>query len=174
MLAGRRHVGIAEHIRSDIVAVVDGDPWFGPSIFSLLEDVDATTAALHVAGLVHSIWEIVAHVTAWADYVSDRFDGVPPGSPASGDWPAVGELDDEHWSLATTRLRESHARLAAMIESLGDDRMLEVLPGSPPDADGRPLTIARLTAGVAQHGAYHTGQIAQLRKLALVQKPVSA
>lgn len=57
-----------------ITRVIDGDPWHGSTVLALLDGVSHQAAAARSIPGVHSIWELVLHMTGWAtdDRVLDR------------------------------------------------------------------------------------------------------
>ena len=111
----------------------------------------------------HSIWELVLHVTAWADIARQRIKGECLGDPTpKQDWPPVPGSDlpsrsDPDWAQAVERLTESHRRLAADVRLLDDAAL---------DAKVKTLDypVGILLDGVVEHGTYHGGQIALLQK----------
>lgn len=140
------------------------EPWHGPGTADLLADVPSTAAADRPVSGAHSIWEIVLHMTAWQREVVRRLGGAEPQSPEDGDWPPPPKPSPKAWDRARAELGESLEDLAAAVAALSDDD-LRVLVGSTRDlALGSGVTRAEMVAGVLQHNAYHSGQIALLRK----------
>ena len=142
----------------------DGDPWHGPSIAHLLEDLTFTQAMATPPGGVHSIAAIVAHMTSWVAEVSRRLAGHPAGDPIEGDWPLPRATDRAGWFAMHLELAEAMARLtgdvAAFPEARWDDRV-----GDARDAAlGTGVTFEQTVLGLIQHLAYHGGQLAILRK----------
>ena len=141
-------------IQEQLQRAFAGRAWHGPSILELLADVDAVKAAARPIAGAHSIWEIVKHVTAWAEIARQRIHGEALGDPtAEQDWPPIG--DD--WAQDLERLKESHRRLAADVRRLDDAAL---------DARVKTLEypVGILLDGVVEHGTYHGGQIALLKK----------
>ena len=58
------------HIDDELHRAYDGDPWHGPSFRAILADVTAESAAKRPPAVAHSIWEIVAHASAWVEVFS--------------------------------------------------------------------------------------------------------
>jgi uncharacterized damage-inducible protein DinB len=140
------------------------DPWHGPATIDLLRDVPFAAAAARPIPDGHSIWEIVLHMTAWQREVLRRLGGAEPQQPDEGDWPAPPEPGDEAWDRAQAELGTSLEELAAAVAGL-DDGDLQELVGTVRDrALGVGITRAEMVAGALQHNAYHSGQIALLRK----------
>src|SRR3979490_2613199 len=108
-----RATRLAKHIER----TVTGTMWHGPALVDVLEGIDARRARAHPIAGAHSIWEIVLHITAWADIARQRIHGEATGDPTpEQDWPPVG--DD--WPQAVERMTESHRRLAAETRLLDD------------------------------------------------------
>lgn len=154
---------------NDLLAVevrraIEGDPWFGPSAMSLLAGMEAGFAYDRAPGVNHSIWEIVRHMTSWARYVAYRVAGGAPREPAEGDWPPVPSKDAVEWAEAVADLRRSHEELVRALDASADGALDVVAADTPVDDSGDPVTLRRAVVGVAQHDAYHCGQIAVLKQ----------
>ena len=80
-----------ERLIDNLNREINGQPWHGPSLASILEGVDAGAAARRPPGGGHTIWEIVLHMTGWKREVTRRVRGGAAAEPAGGDWPAAGE-----------------------------------------------------------------------------------
>lgn len=140
------------------------DPWHGPATVDLLVDVPFEAAAARPVADGHSIWEIVLHMTAWQREVIRRLGGAEPQPPEEGDWPAPPAPARHAWDGARAELGASLEDLASAVAALSD-KELRVLVGPNRDlALGSGVTRAEMVAGVLQHNAYHSGQIALLRK----------
>jgi uncharacterized damage-inducible protein DinB len=131
--------------------------WHGPALTEVLGGVDAKRARTRPVSGAHSIWEIVLHVTAWADIARQRLKGEATGDPsAEQDWPPVSDADAD-WPRAVERLNESHRQLAADARTLDDAQLDALVPGLE-------YTVHVLLHGIVEHGTYHGGQIALLKR----------
>ena len=157
---------------SEIQRIVDelerdhsGEPWHGSSVMEILRGVSAPQAAARSVPHVHSVWELVLHMTAWKNEVRRRLTGAPPGPPAEGDWPEVGTPTPERWAEAVDRLTAAHDALIADVRQLPESELLGAsrLPGS--REDGAAPSYYVLLHGLVQHDAYHAGQLALLLKV---------
>jgi uncharacterized damage-inducible protein DinB len=142
----------------------DGDPWHGSSLKGNLEGVTAEQAAVKPPNGAHSIWELVLHLTGWRNEVARRTTGAPAGEPPEGDWPDVDDTTPERWAAALAALDESHQRLVAAVKQLAEDRLHEPTRDPRNGPLGTGVTYYELLHGAAQHDAYHSGQIAIIRK----------
>jgi uncharacterized damage-inducible protein DinB len=149
--------------KGTIAAVIErsvtADPWHGPSLAALLADVTADEAVRRPIAGAHSIVELVLHLTAWAEEVGARLDGGAPGEPARGDWPLPCPWDQAH-----ARLAAAHAALLRRLAAFPEERLGERVGGAREPALGTGVSYAEMAVGVAEHNAYHGGQIAVLKR----------
>ena len=157
---------IAESLRQSLA----GDPWHGPSIAALLADVTPEDAISHPVAAAHSIIELVLHLAAWTQEVGSRLRGRPPALPAMGDWPAAAGDAGPAWDSARRVLDEAHADLLRLVGNLPAERLDERIGDLREPALGTGVTVAAMLMGLAQHDAYHGGQIAILKR-ALASRP---
>jgi uncharacterized damage-inducible protein DinB len=144
----------ATRLGNHIERTVTGPRGHGLALVVVLDGVDAARARARPIAGAHSIWEIVRHVTAWADIARQRIHGEALGDPTTEqDWPPIG--DD--WAQDLERLKASHRQLAADVRQLDDAAL---------DARVKTLEypVGILLDGVVEHGTYHGGQIALLKK----------
>jgi hypothetical protein len=112
----------------------------------------------------HTIAELALHALAWIEEVTRRVAGADNGEPARGDWPTVPELDSPLWTgikgdiagagsiLDSLLAATPHARLNELARRVGGEL--------PPD----PISYETMLHGLAQHNAYHGGQISMLKR----------
>jgi uncharacterized damage-inducible protein DinB len=162
-----RTTRLANHIERTI----DGPMWHGPALLELLEGMPADKARARPLRGGHTIWEIVLHVTAWVDIARLRLKGEALGDPTpEQDWPPVADSGsnmpsgsellrdaDSEWHAAINRLADSHRQLAADTRLLTEAQLAEMVQG----LDYR---VENLLHGIIEHGTYHGGQIALLKK----------
>lgn len=139
--------------------------WHGPSVQQGFEGVSAAAAAAHPIPGAHSIWELALHIMAWRGEVTRRLEGGEPATPPEGDWPPVGETSEAAWADVCRRLDQSHRRLADAVARFVEARLDDPVGRKPPDpALGTVGSYYVMLHGIAQHDAYHMGQVAILRK----------
>ncbi len=76
------------------------------------------------------------------------------------------EGSEAEWSRAKEALSEAHRDLLAAIESQPAARWDEPIGTTRDPALGSGLSVLGMLVGLAQHDAYHIGQIAMLRRAA--------
>ena len=147
-------------IRDQLSAAFDGSPWHGPSLWDLLADVKALEAQSHPVRDVHSVLELVLHMTYWRRVVLEALAGTSiaahqPNTPE--DWRSPEGPDNDAWREALEALRRSQDELLAALDGLGESALEQRVPG-------RDYNVDVLLYGILQHDVYHMGQIAILRK----------
>lgn len=136
-----------------------GGAWHGPALDELLADVTAAEAAARPVPGAHTIWQIVLHLGAWIEVGHGRAAGEAVEWLApEDDWPAVGGASSGAWDRAREGLAARLRELRTAVADLADERLADAVSGSSGDLYG-------LLHGIAQHNAYHGGQIALLKKL---------
>lgn len=137
----------------------DGEAWHGPALRELLSELNAAKASAHPVAGVHSVWELVLHITVWTRAAEAATGGQPMpkivGTPE--DWPSMTNPSQEAWNAAVKQLFEAKNQLSAAIEHFVDERLKEIVPG-------RNYDFYHLFHGITQHTLYHAGQIAILKK----------
>jgi uncharacterized damage-inducible protein DinB len=134
-----------------------GEAWHGPSLEELLHDLAYEGAAARPLPNVHSIWEIVLHLTAWLDAVRRGAEGERVELSPAQDWPAAPEASDAQWQVALGNLESAHEKLRGTILALDPTRLDHRVPG-------KPYSIYFMLQGAIQHNVYHAGQVALLKK----------
>jgi uncharacterized damage-inducible protein DinB len=144
---------------ADLLArTITGPMWHGPALAELLTGVAHPQAAARPIAGAHTIWEIVLHITTWAEIGRARITGARTREPtAEQDWTVPPEPTAESWSAALAALHESYRALAADVAAL-DDHSLDLNVATLDDS------LATLLHGVVEHGCYHGGQIALLKR----------
>jgi uncharacterized damage-inducible protein DinB len=134
----------------------------GPTPVGALQNVSAEEASWRPAPGRHTIWELALHIAYWNYAVRRRIEGgdAPrfPRSPAN--FPRQPDPPDERaWDADRRLIEEEHQRLVQVIAAVPTSRL-----GRRP-AGARKWTLGEMILGIAQHDAYHTGQIQIMKRL---------
>ncbi len=143
---------------------ISGDPWHGPSLDVLLADVTPEQAFAHPVPGAHSIVELVLHVTAWTLEVGSRLRGGPPALPAIGDWPEPRQCSDARWESALGDLHAAHSDIVRLVRTFDPLRFSELVGPARDRVLGAGVSHGTMLLGLAQHAAYHGGQVAILKR----------
>ena len=115
----------------------------------------------HVADVPYTIWQLVEHVRiAQEDIVEFCLDPEyeSPKWP-EGYWPApTASADEEQWQETLDHIRQTRQRFLHLLHAPGTDLLAKI-----PHGTGQ--TILREAFLIADHAAYHTGEIILLRRL---------
>src|SRR5450759_749260 len=145
-------------LANHIARTITGPMWHGPALSELLKDVTPIDAAARPIGQAHSSWELVLHMAAWAEIARTRLSDKPTGEPTrTADWPPVTRLSAEDWKTALTHLEMSYRKLADEVTMFDGERLARIVPG-------RGYSVEEMLHGVIEHGTYHGGQIALLKR----------
>src|SRR3954462_889197 len=122
-------MGNAAVVANEIERTISGPMWHGPALAELLDGVAHDRAAARPIAGAHTIWEIVLHVTAWADIARERLAHRSLGSqPPEVDWPATPSPSAPAWEEARSRLAESHRLLAHAAGELSPEALNAMVP----------------------------------------------
>ena len=144
-------------IIDDLHRSIEGDSWQGPSIREIVDGVSAADAAEHPVPGAHSIWELLHHVTAWVRAVHSRIQGNATELEGDADWPPIDDRSESAWKAAFEDLRRAQAELTAALHSLRDEHLDGPVPN-------RGYDRGHMLHGLAQHNAYHAGQMSLLKR----------
>jgi len=149
-----------DRILDELRRAWDGDPWHGDPLRVVLDGLTAEQASARPLPGAHTAWEIVLHLASWTREVTRRLRDRVARDPAEGDWPPTrGDFRE-----AVDALGQAHGALLRAVAEFPPAELDNVVG----DARDRPLgagvSYAVMLHGIAQHHAYHAGQIALLRK----------
>ena len=134
-------------------------------LLEVLADVTAREAHAHAVADVHTIAEITEHALAWIEEVTRRLGGAAPDTPSRGDWPEQTDASEDAWRARIDSLRAAGDDLDALLAAFPAERLLDVVGAGAYDAPlGSGVRYTVMLQGLAQHHAYHGGQIALLKK----------
>lgn len=139
----------------------NGTAWHGPSVMKVIRNVDADTAFKKVEP-IHTIAELVAHMTAWRNFAIKRLLGQQDYDVMEkDDFPIFRQADQATWAEVVTGLEDSQEVLIETLFKCEDQKLLEIV-------DNKAYNYYTLIHGIIQHDIYHAGQIILISKLAAV------
>jgi uncharacterized damage-inducible protein DinB len=142
---------------------VTGPMWHGPSITEALAGITYVAANSRPIAGAHSIWELALHIASWADIARTRLGEQIMRDPIrSKDWPPAPAPSPATWRQAVEQIGSAYDALATHLEWMKPEDLQRIVPG-------RDYTVETMVRGVIEHGVYHAGQIAILKK-ALVKR----
>ena len=134
----------------------------GPTPVGSLRGVSVEQAAWKPFPGRKNIWELTLHIAYWKYAVRRRLEGGKDDrfarSPAN--WPRIADATDaKAWANDVALLKAEHDKLLEAVRRVSPRRYAEATSG------GKRWTRGELILGIAQHDAYHTGQIQMLKRL---------
>jgi len=138
---------------------LNGQPWFGRSVYSILEEVDPTTVYINPGDHGHSLVELLYHMVTWVEFTVDGL----KGDKGKGveffeqlDWRTIDPAEHT-WERGTQQLKLANRELLATLKTMDDSALDQIVRG-------RKYTIGYMLRGLIQHNIYHLGQIAYVSK----------
>ena len=153
----------SEQLKQQLEKVLSGNPWYGNSVYNIIEQLSFEAAYEKPAGSVHNIAAIVLHMLSWTEEVIDRMNGMEAQQPSSGDWPDPGTPDEEKWQQYVNDLTLVSVNLLGIIENYPEEEWNDLVKGTTENDEG--TTFEDLVVGLIQHHVYHAGQIAILNRI---------
>lgn len=152
------------NIANEIQKAFNGDAWHGNHVMQTLNNVKPNNAFEHFIPNAHSIAEIAMHLTSWTEEVTSRLLGNLALEPAQGDWPIPEEKTPQAWEKIIFNFKVANEELIRLCTSIKDNQWDDHTKDERNPALGTGVTNIELVNGLAQHHAYHSGQIALLSK----------
>jgi uncharacterized damage-inducible protein DinB len=154
-----------EQILDELRRSLHGPAWHGPALLEALEDVSAAEALARPIAGAHTIAELAAHCLAWTEEVARRVSGADAALPERGDWPHLADLDAAGWGALRDELARAGGRLIDSLAAFPPERLRERVGGPAHDPPlGSGIRFDVMLHGLAQHNAYHGGQVVLLRR----------
>ncbi len=151
-------------VTNEIRKAFNGDAWHGNHVMQILNNVKPDNAFNFFIPNAHSIAEIALHLTAWTEEVTSRLTGNLADEPIMGDWPQTDEKTPQAWEKIIFNFKVSNEELIRYCESIEASQWDDEVNETPNVISGKSITKRELLSGLAQHHAYHSGQIALLSK----------
>lgn len=148
---------IADELRRSFA----GEAWHGDPLLKILKGVTAAQAASRPIQNAHTIWELVLHIAAWERAVRLRMTGVAVRLSKEKNFPRVTDTSEPAWQKTLADLKQAHDELLDAVKKFPETSLSKQVPGK----QGAHYTFSFMLHGLAQHAAYHAGQIALLKKM---------
>lgn len=145
--------------------ILDGDPWYGRSVYAILREVEPVIAYKKPTTRSHSLIELLYHMLTWAEFALKRIEKDKIDDLAAFekiDPIAIGwrEIDPKihDWDEGLGAFIATHQQIIALLATKDDTFLNETV-------DYRQYNFGFLLNGLIQHNIYHLGQVAYLKKL---------
>ena len=142
-------------------SILEGPAWHGLSTLQLLEGVSAADATARPLPELHTIAELISHMTAWKGWVVKVLNGETDYTieiNSQQDWPKHESLSEDEWKGLIDTFKQKHEELASMVDGLSEEKLSTIIPG-------KPFPYSAIVHGALDHDVYHSAQIAIVKKL---------
>src|SRR5215203_5363421 len=114
-------------ITKNLQNVLDGTPWFGRPVYSILNEIHPVMVYTRPGENSHSIIELLYHIITWAEFTVRRLE-----KEEEKDIPAFEQLDwrliDPHvhtWAAALDEFKIAHDRIIELLQDKEDSFLEE-------------------------------------------------
>ncbi len=149
-----------ESIIRNFEKVNSGEPWYGRSIYEMLEEIDPSIAYKRPNDKSHSLADLLYHMITWADFTLHRIKGDKEKDMAvfeKLDWRPI-DPGQHTWKKGIAEFKSIHSEILRLLKEKDDDFLKQIV-------DYRKYNFRFLLNGLIQHNIYHIGQVAYLKKL---------
>lgn len=156
-----------ESVIKRLETVNSGEPWFGRSVYSLLEEVNGRKVYINPTNQAggpdsseHSLIEIFYHMITWSDFTLKRIEKDKINDLAAAeklDWRII-DPKNHNWKKGLAEFKTTHKKIIALLKKEDDDFLNQIV-------DYRKYNFRFLINGMIEHNIYHAGQIVYLNKL---------
>lgn len=155
-------------LRDHLIKLVQGGHAFA-AFDAAVKDFPFEKAGTKPDGFDHSAWQLLEHIriTQW-DIVEFSVDAnhVSPDWP-EGYWPKeAAPKDHKDWQNSVEAIKNDLQKMQDIVRDTSNDLFAEI-----PHGTGQ--TILREALLVAEHNAYHLGQLVMLRKILGIWNPAT-
>jgi uncharacterized damage-inducible protein DinB len=149
-----------QYIITNLQETLDGEPWFGRSLYSLFKEVDPTTVFVNPDEKGHALIELLYHMITWAQFVQNSLEGTPEKEVAwfeVNDWREIDPVIHT-WKNGVAEFKATNKRIIELLNQKDDTILSSTVRG-------RKYNVGYMLHGYIQHNIYHIGQIAYAKKL---------
>lgn len=148
-----------QSIINNLQNILTGEPWYGRSVYTLLEETDPDKASVKPHQSGHSALELLYHMITWAEFALKRIEGDKEQDMAEFeklDWRTIDPALHT-WKKGLADFKAIHSRIIELLQDKNDAFLKEKV-------DYRNYSFRFLLNGLMQHTIYHLGQIAYINK----------
>lgn len=149
-----------QSIIRNLEITLDGEPWFGRSMYAILREIDESLAYTKPNSNSHSLIELLYHSLTWAEFTLKRIERDKTNDLVTFEKLDWREIDPQihNWEEGLSAFIAAHQQIIALLHTKQDSFLEEKV-------DYRNYNFRFLLNGLIQHNIYHLGQIAYLHKL---------
>lgn len=155
--------GLGAAVRQEITALLDGGHAHA-TFDDAVRDFPAKLRGVTPEGLPYSAWQIVEHIRIAQEDMLEFSDNADGGYKErqwpEAYWPKEAEPPSaEAWDESIAAIRKDRAAFDRLLESADDDALVKPFPW------GKGQSLLKEALQIADHNAYHVGELIVLRRL---------
>ena len=146
-------------ISENMEEVFCGNPWYGKSVLTLLNEIDPSIVYIKPGGQGHSIIELLYHMLTWEEFTLHHLESMmlEPEKYQLLDWRETNP-EIHTWNAGVSELKATHNKIINILQNASDDLLASKVPY-------KDYNTAVLLNGLIEHNIYHIGQIAMVKKM---------
>jgi hypothetical protein len=154
---------LGKELRREVIALLDGGHAHA-KFDDAVKDFPSELRGVIPKGLPYSAWQIVEHLRIAQRDILDFSDN-SDGSYKSMKWPddywpkAAGPADENAWEASLKRIRDDRKTFDKLLHNANDEELVKAFKWG----NGQNLLHEALL--IADHNAYHTGELIVVRRL---------
>lgn len=147
-----------QSIIRNLQKINSGEPWYGRSVYEILEEVRPAKALEKPLG-GHSLLELLYHMLTWTEFTVKRIEGSQDNDLSFFEKIDWREIDPavHTWEKGLAQFKSANERIIDLLTGKNDEFLGEIV-------DYRRYNFRFLLNGLIQHHIYHLGQIAYINK----------
>ena len=149
-----------QSIISSLKNVLSDEPWYGKSVYAILEEAGTSDIYAHPESASHSMIELLFHMLTWAEYTLSIIKNEEPEKAKSIealDWRTIN-TPEHSWEKGFTQFKSTNQKIIDLLNT-NDDSFLEQ------SLEDKNYNFRFLLNRLIYHHIYHAGQIAYIKKM---------
>ena len=146
-------------ILQNLQTVTNGEPWYGRSIYDILEEVDPEQVDIKPGNSGHSLLELLYHMLTWMEFTIKRLEESKEMDDVETDkldWRII-DPKKHTWEKGMAAFRKANEEIENLLGKKNDSFLDKKV-------DFRRYDFRFLLNGLIQHNIYHLGQITYINK----------
>jgi uncharacterized damage-inducible protein DinB len=149
-----------QYIRQSLLNILQGQPWHGRSVYSILGDVHPDKVHIKPGGESHTLLQLLYHMVTWTEFTRAQIQEEGNADPSYFERLDWREIDPSlhSWEAGLKEFRESNEKILKLLENK-EDSFLGGMVAS------RQYNFRFMLHGLIDHHIYHAAQVAFICKL---------
>jgi uncharacterized damage-inducible protein DinB len=139
--------------------VLSNEPWYGKSVYTILEEAGTGDVYYKPDQTSHSMIEILFHMNTWAEYALSIIKHEEPDKSKAIealDWRTINPAE-HNWEKGFAQFKSVNEKIIELLNTKDDLFLGQNL-------QDKNYNFRFLLNGLIQHHIYHAGQIAYIKK----------